>query len=510
MSAVAAPEAPRREGPREVTLDQLPRWTRWVIPGLSDVLFLCLLATLTEPRIMSDGDTGWHLWAGTEMLRHGVHTLRDTLTFSLPGTPWRDVQWLADVMFALAWAHGGYFATSLLASAIYALTFTWIYRIILDETGNPPAAVVSVVLAAIAASVQLLVRPLVFTFPLLIAAWQLVRRPGHARTAVWALPLVTALWANLHPTAFMVPGLAAFAAVMRPRERRTWALAFALSALAMGATPWGFGWLGEVMPSAAGAPLLKRIDEWQAPQFSQLRYAGTYVLLLLGLLVRLGGPRLTAFEAVTGVACVAGALRAARLGPLAALVWSPYLARDLAACMERMRGPLGRGWRAARETLLPFERAWRPGLWPALVIAIGLIGAPWLGPRFPGLAHGFPPDQFPERAVARAQALGLGPRALVNYGWGGWIEWDYGTRYKAFVDGRAGFFARDGVLSDYLLLLDVGRGWEQALARRHPDWLLFAHDTPLVNAAPATGKWRIAYEDSLAVLMVPVAPPARP
>src|SRR5205823_15045256 len=140
-------------------------------------------------------------------------------------------------------------------------------------------------------------------------------------------PLLTGLWSNLHPAAFLLPGLALFVAVMRPAERRSYALVFVLSLVALGATPWGFGWLTEVLPSGAGAPLLKRIDEWQAPRFSELRYAGTYILMLVSIAARLAGPRLTAMEAVTGLACLAGALRAARMGPLAALVWAPYLAR---------------------------------------------------------------------------------------------------------------------------------------------------------------------------------------
>jgi hypothetical protein len=509
MSVETAPREVAR-GPRQITLADIPRWMRWVIPGFAELMFFGLLVTLTEPRMYSDGDTGWHLWAGFEMLRHGVHRIPDTLTFSLPGAPWRDVQWLADVLFALAWRHGGYLAAMLLPAFAFAGTFTWMYRSVLAEVDHPLAAFGATVLAAFAAAVQLLVRPLVFTFPLMFAAWQVARKPARGRTAVWLFPLLTALWSNLHPTAFLLPGLALFVAVMRPAERRSYAVACVLSLVALGATPWGYGWLSEVLPSGAGAPLLKRIDEWQAPRFSELRYAGTYVILLVALAARLAGPRLTAMEAVTGLACLAGALRAARLGPLAALIWAPWLARDLAAWARTGAGAPGRAWRSARDTLLPFERAWRPGLWPALTIVVGLLGAPWIAPRFPKLAHGFAADQFPERAVARAEALHLGPRVLVNYGWGGWMEWVYGGRWKTFVDGRAGFFARDSILSDYLAVLDVSPGWERALARRRPDWLLFGHETPLVAAAPATGRWRIAYQDSLAVLLVPVSAPAPP
>src|SRR5439155_12583310 len=53
VSVERAP-APALRGPREVTLDQIPRWMRWVIPGFAELMFFGLLLTLTEPRMYSD------------------------------------------------------------------------------------------------------------------------------------------------------------------------------------------------------------------------------------------------------------------------------------------------------------------------------------------------------------------------------------------------------------------------------------------------------------------------
>ena len=141
-----------------------------------------------------------------------------------------------------------------------------------------------------------------------------------------------------------------------------------------------------------------------------------------------------------------------------------------------------------------------------LLGALALVLAPGLAHVWPGASRGFTDDSFPGRAMAVADSLHPGPRVLNSYGWGGYISWVYQGRWKVFVDGRAGFFAGD-VLTDYFRILELGPGWQEALRRRQPDWMLLERKSPLVVAAPLTGHWRVAYSDSLAAILTPVPPP---
>ena len=489
-----------------VTSAQLTPVQRRLIPGLTDLLFFAFAFTQLGRRIFTDGDSGWHLWAGVDVLTHGPRAIPDTLSFTRAGVPWRDVQWLGDAILALAHRHAGYFGVTLLVSLVFAATFAWLYRILRRETDHPPAAAAATVLAALVVVLSLLARPLLFSFPLLLAAWQLVRVPGRERRAVVLLPLITALWANLHPTAFLAPALAAFAFLVLRRDRRL-LLAALLAALALGATPWGYGWLRDIVPAGENLRFFAGIDEWQSPRFGEPRFWFVFAYLLLALGVRRRGPGLAAGEAVLGVGCVAAALLAARLGPVAAILWAPFLARDLAACARERGGWLaGRVWRAMQDTLAPFERVWKPGLWPALGIVASLALAPRLAPLFPDAAGGFPAEDYPYRAMAAVARLDPGPRVLNSYRWGGYLSWVYGGRWKVFIDGRAGFFAGD-VLDDYLQLAELSPGWTEALERRRPDWILLRPGAPLASAAPLTGRWRAAYADSIAVVLVPVTRP---
>jgi hypothetical protein len=489
-----------------ITSERLTPWQRRLIPSLTDLLFAGIAAGLFHRAMFADGDSGWHLWAGFDVLAHGPRAIPDTLSFTRAGVPWRDVSWLADAIIALCYSHGGYFGVTVLMSLVCAAVCTWLYRILLRETGHAPASVLTVGLVGVVLVLQLMARPLVFSFLLVLAAWELVRVAGRERRALWLLPPLTVLWANLHPTAFLAPALAGFGWLTRGRDRRL-ALAALLSLAALGATPWGYDWLRDIAPTGENLKLLGRIDEWQTPRFSDPRFAFVLAYLLLAVGMRRWGPRLAWGEALMGMACLAGTLFAARLGPIAAILWAPVLARDL-ACWSRERGGwiFGRLWRAGQESLIPFERVFRPGLWPALICVLSLALAPRFSSKFPDGARGFRVDSFPHRALAVADSLQLGPRVFNSYVWGGYISWSRSGRYKVFIDGRAGFFG-NSTLADYFSVLELHPDWQDAVTRARADWMLLPQESPFVVAAPLTGHWRVVYRDSLAAILTPVPAP---
>src|SRR5262249_40603069 len=119
---------------------------------------------------------------------------------------------------------------------------------------------------------------------------------------------------------------------------------------------------------------------------------------------------------------------------------------------------------------------------------------------YPRVAQGFAPDRFPARALQEAERLGLGPRVLNAYLWGGYLSWTAPGRYRVFVDGRAGFFGNE-VLRDYLTVMALRPGWGEVLERRRPDWILVPPETPLASAAPLTRQWVEVARDSTAVVL---------
>jgi hypothetical protein len=485
-----------------ITSQSLTSAQRRVFPGITDLLFVFLVVSQLGARIFS-ADTGWHLWAGLHVLAHGPGAIPDALSFTRAGAPWRNLEWLGEVLLALAWRHAGYFGVALMCSLVFAATFTWLYRILLHDSNHAPAALAVTVLTALVAYLHALARPVLFTFPLLLAAWELTRAPRRPRLLLIALPALTVLWANVHPSAILAPILAGYALFSHSRTRIA-AATLALALLALGATPWGFAWLREISPHGGD---LAWIDEWAAPRFDQLRFIVLLAFILLSLLVRVGAERGRRAESMLGLVALAAALRSARMAPLAAIVWAPALTRDLAARLVQLRGVPGRVARTLQETFDPFEKAFRPGLWPALGCVVAFAMAPRIGALWPEVKAGFPESAYPKRALAAAERLGLGPRVLSDYGWGGYVPWVSHGRYRVFCDGRLGLFAGD-VLEDYDRITHARPGWETSLARRPVDWMLVRPADPIAAVAPLTGRWRVAYSDPVAVILILKQSPA--
>lgn len=490
---------------------------RRLFPSITDFLFLGLLLTRLHPSLFYDGDTAWHLWAGARVLDSGPAAIADPLSFTRAGELWRSWQWVGEALLALAYRHAGYMGVAVLCTTVFAAVFAWLYRALARETDHPPAAALASLLAAQVGLTYFLARPALFSLPLFLGVWELVRKPGRERAAIIAVPLLTAVWANTHPSAFLAPAVAAFAAVTRPEARGRLAIAAAASAALLGATPWGYAWLGDLAPSGANLGFLLRIDEWRTPGFREPRFWGLLLYLLLALTARRGARPLSRGETLWGLGWLAAVLLSARLAPYAVLAWAPLLARDLArlgaapgptAAAGAPAGPSApaRAWSALSGALAPFERALRPGLWPAALGLVALLAAPAIGPLYPQVARGFPPRRFPEQALAEAQRLGLGPRVFNAYLWGGYVSWQVPGRYRVFIDGRAGFFG-DAALADYLAVMELRPEWREALARARPDWILVPPGTPIATAAPLTGAWRVVYRDGTAVVLAPASGP---
>jgi len=486
-----------------ITSEQLTPWQRRLVPGLTELLFVLLFLSQLSERLFSPG-TGLHLWAGLEALRLGPGLLPDTLSFTRQGALWLNPQWLGDVILALAWRRAAYLGVAVLCALVFAGTFTWLYRILVDETDQPAVSLMVTLLAAAVAYLHLLARPSTLVLPLLLAAWELTRKPRPGWVA-FALPALAALWANMHPSVVVVPLLAGYAALTHSRGPRGWIIAV-LCLGALSATPTGAAWLVGVIPSPADLAFLRGIEEWRPPRLDELRFLGVWLYVLLALLARRAGAPLSRPEGFLGLGILAASLLAARMAPLAGIVWAPALARDLATHARRAKGAPGVMLAVLQETFAPFERVFRPGLWPAIFGGGAILAAPYLGSFLPAVERGSSAANSPVRAIAAAADLDLGPRVFNDYGWGDYVAWAGRGRWLVFMDARIGLYS-GSVLADYGTISGVKPGWVDALARYRPDWMLLRSKARLVRGAADSGRWRVVYRDSLAAILTPVPPP---
>jgi hypothetical protein len=217
-------------------------------------------------------DTWWHLRAGKEMWSRQFVMLTDEFSFVANGRYWPNHEWLGDVLLYAAYRVGGLPGMTVLAAVCVTAATAMAWRLMRG------AATVRLLLMALAMPSLVLVwtvRPLVFTLLLLMVVLRLV-----VKSVYWAVPVVIAVWANVHggvALAFVVLGGAAVADVWMSARNRTgtaafskswlspflpWAALIAVSFLATLLTPLGLH-LWTTIPESVHKSVANGIQEWR-------------------------------------------------------------------------------------------------------------------------------------------------------------------------------------------------------------------------------------------------------
>lgn len=167
------------------------------------VLLALLLCLFPKP----ENDLFFELRTGTDILNSGHLPRTDTYSWVRQGTPWTVPEWLAFVIYALAFRAGGFFGTWLVLAALTAATALAAYGWLARRAGRVWAfPLTALLLVGMKESVQ--ERPYAYTYLLLAVCLPLVlrARAGRPRLLLWLLPLCV-LWTNLHQGVVVLIGL---------------------------------------------------------------------------------------------------------------------------------------------------------------------------------------------------------------------------------------------------------------------------------------------------------------
>ena len=446
---------------------------------------LALLAlALFDRRLLNDGDTYWHLAAGSWMLSHGQVPHTDPFTYTLAGAPWHAHEWLSEVLMAAAfrlWGWGGLVGLYGLSLAATALLLGGQLRRSLSGLSLG----VALLLALACAAPNLLARPHVLVLPVAVA-WisQLIRaREAGRAPPLWAAGLMLA-WANLHGSfvfGFLLAGAFGLEALIAasPGERVQPVLAwggFGLASLAAAAiTP--FGPAGLIFPfQLMGLHALAGVEEWRPMDFAK---PGPFELALMATLF-VGfsrGVKVAPLRLLVLIGLLHMALQHNRHAMIVALSAALILAEPMARALGQPPPPKAAG----RAVTLGF-------LLIAAALFAGRAAVPLTrgdGPTTPGAAV----DHVP--AALRARPV------LNEYGLGGYLIF---RGVRPYVDGRTDMFG-DAFMDDYYRLAspDAGR-LDQVLKQRDIAWTLLPPTHPLVALMDARPGWRRLYADRYAVV----------
>ena len=440
-----------------------------------------------SPAVLNDGDTWSHLATGEWILQHGAIPRADPFSFTFAGAPWTAHEWLAELLFALAFRAAGWSGAVLLTGAAAGLaTFVAANRAARDLSG-----VALLVVAALSASLiapGLLARPHILALPVL-ALWGaglLAARERAEAPSLWLAGLMT-VWANLHGGfAFGLALIAPFAleaAIAAPRERRLavardWGLFALLSLGAALLTP--FGVEGLLFPlKLVGVAHLGDIGEWRPENFAE---PGPMEVALLALIaLALTRPvAVPLIRAALVVALIHLSLQHARHETLLAILAPMLLAEPIA--------------RALGAPAAPAPRLARAPLLAAAAVALLIAGVRLALP----IARGDAPSSPMTALDAVPPALRAEP-VLNDYGFGGYLIF---AKVEPFIDGRADMYG-DAFLGLYARILAPDpEALEATLKRYAVAWTIFAPSQRVVALMDREPGWRRLYADRFAVVHV--------
>lgn len=505
-----------------------------LLPSLTDLAFLMplifLFGKLDGARtLLGDGDTGWHIRAGEWMLRTGSVPRLDLFSYTMPERSWYAWEWLADVLLALAHNAAGLAGVALAACVLIGLTFALLFRLVRFKTGNVLIAAAMTLLATAGSSLHWLARPHLFTLLFVTICLFVVERARRRSAKLLAiLPALTLLWTQLHGgffcgililLAYGAGELARAATTPHAAERRA-ALArfkpYALAALGcLAATfvnPYGWRLHVHVIRYLSDKWQFTHIMEFLSISF-QNPVARNYFepMLLLGVAAAFWHLRARRFEYVFLLAGWAHlGLMSARNIPIFMIVAAPVVGMAMVEWAEVLSRAEVAAWIAAAARKVRESAAsvavidGLPRLHAASAAAVALIALLLLAPSPPRKFKAeYDRKAYPAAALESMQRAGYTERVFTDDEWGDYLIYRlYPTR--VFVDGRSDFYGSQ-FDQRYLDALMVKHGWDRTLADYGVRTVLLQVDCPLAGALKHDRRWRVEYDDGIAIVFRPSA-----
>jgi hypothetical protein len=482
------------------------------------ILFIAIFAMAV--RAVSDSDTWWHLQAGRVTIESRQVLQTDLFSHTRYGSPWVNHSWLSQVILFWLFDHFSYAGLELCTAALVTGAFALTYQ---QMEGDAFLRAFITLLAAVTSAVVWSPRPQLFSFVLTAAVAAILHLFKRRHTnRLWTLPLVFALWVNLHAgyaLGFMV--LAGFligevldhligSALPTDGAPVTWrglalvAGAAALSALLLVLNPNTTRMWTYYLDTVGIDALRDFIQEWRSPDFHPI-HTQPFIWLLLAILGTMGLSRRRADGSdlsLVGLFAYASLLSARNVAPFA-LVAAPVLSRHAAAMLAHLRrAATAKGWIHPRPRLTPRARtvqgAINLGLLAIILVLALLKIVPSLSPELNQQV------QRENTPVDAASWIGAHqpPQEMFNpYDWGGYLIWTLWPDYQVFVDGRTDLYG-DELLREYLNT-QLGRpGFESTLDAYDVNTILTYSSGALDARLSCAADWEEAYRDGAAVIYV--------
>jgi hypothetical protein len=500
----------------------------YLLPSISDLVFILLFVSMTygalAPRLLWDGDIGWHIRNGQEIYRTRTIPHTDRFSAIMSGRTWYAWEWLYDVRIGTLYDELGLNGVVGYSAMLIALALAVVFRLTLLRGGSLPVTILFFLVGTVASSIHFLARPHVLGWVLTVAwLWVLdsscrLALAGKGYHRVFWLPVLMLAWVNAHGgfvLGFVLGAIFLLGSWLEQGRSKGTETAqrlgeyagqltrvLLLSLLASLINPYGYRLHLHVFDYLTNRFLMQHIDEFRAPNFHGLPAQFFLLLLLLTAVgVIWSRARLKWVEwLLLGFAVFSG-LWAARNIPIASMV----LIMVGAPLFSRRRGESAPGLVKQvgefAQRMTRIELRLRGHLW-SLIVLLATAGVLYNHGQLFGrrlIEVHFSKQRFPVQAVDTLIQRGSRESIFSLDSWGGYLIFRLYPNVKVLVDDRHDFYG-EAFLRDYLKVLHVEPGWESVLDHLHVNLMLMPTESKITDALRNSPSWQLTYEDSTAVV----------
>jgi hypothetical protein len=473
---------------------------------------------LTGPtRLLSDGDTGWHIRTGDWILQHHRVPTADFFSFTMPRHAWFAWEWGWDTMFAAIHRASGLAGVAFLNVFLISLSAALVFRLIRRYSDNDVLAFAFMMLAVCGSMIHWLARPHMISW--IFALWfaHLIRSAEEGkRRALFYAPVLMVLWTNLHGGFFIgivlllasaagealqvtlgdvTPTLQSYKTTF---EYFGCALACAVATLA---NPYGWRLHQHIMAYLRDSTLLDNISEFQTISFHNPGSIFFECMLLLGIAAAfwcftngLAGLGLTA------LIWAHAALFSGRNIPLfmllsaaPAALMSQDLLRRLASKPRFRRLAI-----TVSEIVSEFravERMDRSYLLSGLAL---LFVAAGLAAGKGNFRSEFNPKNFPLPALATLRSAGFN-HLFTSDQWADYLIYTNYPSQRVFFDGRSDFYG-SALVKKYQRIMSAQYDCEDLLKSFAIDGVMVKADAPVATVLKYSSHWDLLFDDGSTII----------
>jgi hypothetical protein len=422
-------------------------------------------------------DLWHHLARGRVMAAEGRLLDEDRFTFTVPGQPFQDVNWLCQLGFYRLHQWGGL----ALLQTVNALLLAGMMAIVVGlcrRASGSMAVACGVALFVFLGLWQLfLIRPQTVSLLLFASLFAVLEAAEKRPWLLLFAPLHLALWVNVHgafPIGLVLIGCYGLAAFLEGawqkrwgvlRDARVWRLTGCLvvSGLATLLNPYGWR-VYEYVRQTSGIASARRIDEWLPPGLNTLPgiALGLSIVAVI-VLVLIPGRRPNVRQTVLLLVFVIPAAQSVRMVAWWLIVVAPVLAALIA---DR--------WVKSKAETAPEKPSVAATVCCLVLLAAMILSLPSFERWSPfGLiksTHRLEDDL--EQIAQRLKRESTGGRVFTRFEWSEYLTWALGPGFPVFMDGRIEIFP-DEVWEDYSLITSGAPECRELLVKKyHVDYLL--------------------------------------